>query len=47
MKKFTFDEARNATLEYFSGDELATNVFVSKYALRDLKDNYYENGYKL
>jgi ribonucleoside-diphosphate reductase alpha chain len=30
------------TLEYFKGDELATNVFVTKYALRDLDNNYFE-----
>ncbi len=42
MKKFSRDEVHEATLEYFNGDELATNVWVSKYALRDLEDNYYE-----
>ena len=42
MKKNTFEEAKEATLEYFDGDELAANVFVSKYALRDLENNYYE-----
>lgn len=31
----TFDEAFKDSLEYFSGDELAANVFVSKYALSD------------
>lgn len=29
-----FEKAKNATLEYFKGDELATNVFLTKYALR-------------
>ena len=42
MKTFTYDEVHAATLEYFNGDELATNVFVTKYALRDLENNYYE-----
>ncbi len=40
--KYTKDEVHTATLEYFDGDELATNVWTSKYALRDLDDNYYE-----
>ena len=40
--KYTKDEVHQATLEYFDGDELATNVWTSKYALRDLEDNYYE-----
>ena len=31
----TFDEAFKDSLEYFKGDELAANVFVSKYALSD------------
>ena len=44
MKKNTFEEAKEATLEYFDGDELAANVFVSKYALRDLENNYYEKA---
>ena len=42
MDKYTKEEVHNATLEYFDGDELATNVWTSKYALRDLEDNYYE-----
>ena len=42
MKKYTYEQARDNTLEYFKGDELATNVFITKYALRDLSDNYYE-----
>ena len=40
--KYTKEEVHNATLEYFDGDELATNVWTSKYALRDLEDNYYD-----
>ena len=40
--KYTKEEVHTATLEYFDGDELATNVWTSKYALRDLEDNYYE-----
>ncbi|WP_436420113.1 ribonucleotide reductase N-terminal alpha domain-containing protein, partial [Petrimonas sp.] len=44
MKKeiYTFDEAYNASLEYFRGDELAAKVWVSKYALKDSEGNIYE-----
>ncbi|GHT06712.1 ribonucleoside-diphosphate reductase, adenosylcobalamin-dependent [Bacteroidia bacterium] len=35
MKKYTFDEAYQASLDYFNGDELAAKVFVNKYALKD------------
>ena len=42
MKQYTYEEVRNSTLDYFQGDELATNVWITKYALRDLKNNYYE-----
>lgn len=41
-KTFTYDEAYNATLEYFGGDELAARVWVSKYALKDSNGNLYE-----
>ena len=36
------NEVREATLEYFNGDELATNVFMTKYCLRDKKGNFVE-----
>ena len=39
---FEDTEVREATLEYFDGDELATNVFMTKYCLRDKKGNYVE-----
>ena len=42
MNKYTKEEVLKATLKYFEGDELATNVWVTKYALRDLYGNYYE-----
>ena len=35
-------EVREATLEYFSGDELATNVFMTKYCLKDKQGNFIE-----
>jgi len=42
MKTFDKEEVVASTLEYFNGDELAANVWVTKYALRDLGDVYYE-----
>ncbi len=44
MKKtvYSFDEAYNASLDYFKGDELAAKVFVNKYALKDAYGNIYE-----
>ena len=41
-KTYTYDQAYNATLEYFGGDELAARVWVSKYALKDSFGNIYE-----
>lgn len=35
MKTFTFDEAFTASVNYFSGDELAAKVFLDKYALKN------------
>lgn len=43
MKSYTYDEARKASIAYFSGDELAADVFVGKYALQDLKGNIFES----
>ena len=31
---YTKQEVEAATLEYFNGDELATNVWITKYALK-------------
>ncbi len=41
-KIYTFDEAQSATLEYFGGDELASRVWVTKYALKDSFGHIYE-----
>jgi ribonucleoside-diphosphate reductase alpha chain len=41
-KMFDEKEVKEATLEYFGGDELATNVFMTKYCLRDKKGNFRE-----
>lgn len=40
-KKFSYEEVYDASLEYFKGDELATSVFVGKYALYDSKTEAY------
>ena len=41
-KTYTFDQAREATLKYFNGDDLAARVWVNKYALKDSFGNLYE-----
>lgn len=41
-KNYTFQEVFNASLEYFKGDELAANVFASKYALFNPKTSLYD-----
>ena len=41
---YTYDEAYDASLEYFDGDELAARVWVSKYALKDSYGNIYETS---
>jgi len=38
----TFNDAIRKSIEYFNGDELAANVFVTKYALCDKSGNFYE-----
>lgn len=42
QKTYTFEESYNAALDYFSGDELAAKVWVSKYALKDATGDIYE-----
>ena len=39
---YTFDEAFNASVDYFGGDELAANVWVNKYAVKDSFGNIFE-----
>lgn len=39
---FTYEQAYEATLKYFEGDELAARVWASKYALKDSYGNLYE-----
>jgi len=42
-KTYTSQEAYEAALEYFKGDDLAARVWVNKYALKDSDGNIYEN----
>jgi len=42
LKTYAFDEAYQASLDYFTGDELAAKVWVNKYALKDAFGNIYE-----
>lgn len=39
---YTRDEVLAAAIEYFDGDTLAADVWVTKYALRDADEHYYE-----
>ncbi len=41
---YTFEEAYNAALDYFKGDELAAKVWVNKYALKDGSGDIYERS---
>lgn len=39
---YTREQVYEQTLKYFDGDELASNVWVDKYCLKDSNNNYYE-----
>jgi ribonucleoside-diphosphate reductase alpha chain len=41
-RNFSSDEAYQASLKYFKGDELAARVWVNKYALKDSQGNIFE-----
>ena len=41
-KTYTQDQAYEASLKYFKGDDLAARVWVNKYALKDSEGNIYE-----
>lgn len=41
-KTYSQEEAEKATMKYFHGDDLATKVWVTKYALKDSFGNIYE-----
>ncbi len=42
QKIYSSDEAYQASLKYFKGDDLAARVWVNKYALKDSQGNIYE-----
>lgn len=42
QKTYTYDEAFEATLAYFKGDELAARVWVNKYAMKDSFGHIFE-----
>ncbi len=42
MEILNQDDIYKSTLEYFKGDELATNAWINKYCLKDSDNNYYE-----
>ena len=43
-KTFSYEEASEASLKYFDGDELAARVWVNKYAMKDSFGNIYERS---
>ena len=44
QKHYTYDEAFQASLTYFNGDELAARVWVNKYAMKDSFGNIFEKS---
>lgn len=42
LSKYSRDEVYQATLDYFNGDTLATEVWINKYCLKDSDGNLYE-----
>ena len=44
QKTYSFEEALQASLAYFCGDELAARVWVNKYAMKDSFGNIYEKS---
>jgi ribonucleoside-diphosphate reductase alpha chain len=42
LKTYSLEEAKAATLAYFKGDDLAAQVWLNKYALKDSDGNLYE-----
>jgi len=39
---YTYDEVLQASIEYFSGDELAATTWMNKYAVKDAHGHYFE-----
>ena len=44
MKTYSHEEALTDAAKYFNGDELAANVWLNKYALKDSEGNIYESN---
>ncbi len=44
QKTYSYEEAFNASLDYFKGDELAARVWVNKYAMKDSFGNIFEQS---
>jgi ribonucleoside-diphosphate reductase alpha chain len=44
MKTYSFEEALKGATKYFKGDELAANVWINKYALKDSDGNIFEGN---
>ena len=44
QKHYSYDEAFQASLNYFNGDELAARVWVNKYAMKDSFGNIFEKS---
>jgi len=42
MKSYSYEEAKEKSVAYFDGDELAAEVWINKYALKDHQGNIYE-----
>ncbi len=42
LRKYTYEEALKSSVDYFKGDELAAQVWLNKYALKDSYGNIYE-----
>ena len=41
---YSYEEVKRETLNYFKGDDLAANVWISKYCLKDNKGKFYEKS---
>ena len=44
LKTYSYDEAYEASLKYFDGDELAARVWVNKYVMKDSFGNIFEKS---
>ena len=44
IKTYTYEEALQASIIFFKGDELAASVWINKYAMKDSYGNLYEKS---